>query len=83
MMDSGVQWLYENGTSAERAYGGYLGRYQGGYNGGSVYVFTESEEAVGKHRTILRGCSNFNELLELYLYVTVVSNTYPDFETTV
>lgn len=27
MMDSGVQWLYENGTSADRTYGGYLGRY--------------------------------------------------------
>lgn len=47
MMDSGVQWLYENGTSAEYNYGGMLGRYQGGYNGGSVYVFTQSEEAIG------------------------------------
>lgn len=38
-MDSGVQWLYENGTNAE----GWLGRYAGGYTGGSVYVYTQDE----------------------------------------
>jgi hypothetical protein len=70
--------LYENGTDAE----GWLGRYAGGYTGGSVYVYTHDEESIGTHRTILRGCSNFNELLELYLYVNILSNSYPDFTTT-
>jgi len=28
---------------------------------------------------MIRGCSNFDDLLELYLYVNVIKNTYPDF----
>jgi hypothetical protein len=79
-MDSGVEWVFDNGTDASTV----LGRYSEGYGaGGSVYVYTHSEDAVGKHRTILRGCSNHNELLELYLYVNVLANTFPDFVTTV
>jgi hypothetical protein len=34
---------------------------------------------VGIHRTILRGCSRLNNLVEAYLYVEIYSNKYPDF----
>lgn len=40
---------------------------------------TDSNDAIGKSRTILRGCSHFNKLYEVYLYIEVLSNTYPDF----
>jgi len=39
-MDSGIEWLYENGTNAEVSKGGFLGRLNQGFSGGSVFVFT-------------------------------------------
>jgi len=67
--------MFQNGTDAT----GLLGKFDRYDRGGTVHVQTNSEAAVGKRRTIIRGCSNFNELLELYLYVEVLTNTYPDF----
>jgi hypothetical protein len=74
-MDNGQTFLFENGTSAE----GLIGRWDAVYNGGTIFVQTDATEAEGVRRTTLRGCSNFDDLLELYLYVNVQKNTYPDF----
>lgn len=74
-MDNGQSFLFENGTAAT----GLIGRWDPQFAGGTIWVQTDSQEAEGKRRTILRGCSNFDDLLELYLYVNVIKNTYPDF----
>lgn len=75
-MDNGAFWMFENGTSAE----GAIGRFDKYDNGGTFYIKTDNEVAEGSSfRTILRGCSRFNELLELYLLVEIVANTAPDF----
>lgn len=69
-------WLFQNGTAAE----GGLGRFDPLDDGGTFYIQTDSEEAVKKQRTILRSCAG-TELYELYLYVDVLNNNCPDFET--
>lgn len=75
-MDQDSTWIFQNGTNAQ----GILGRYS--YDrSGTIYVQTDSQEAEGISRTILRGCSAFDKLSELYLYVKVLKNTYPDFKT--
>jgi len=74
-MDRGKTWMFQNGSDAN----GWLGRFDEYYQGGSIFVQTDSEDAVGTQRTILRGCSRLNELVELYLYVQVINNNYPDF----
>jgi hypothetical protein len=76
-MDRGISWMFQNGTDAN----GLLGRFDRRDRGGTVWVKTESEDAVGIARTTLRGCSHFNKLYEIYLYIEVLSNTYPDFVT--
>lgn len=73
-MDSEKSWIFQNGSSAELL--GYFDEYA---NGGTFYVQTENEDDVKKHRTILRGCSRLNNLVEAYLYVEVYNNKYPDF----
>ena len=75
MMDLGITWLFQNGTEAQ----GLIGNFSRYENGGTVKIKTDSQDAEGKSRTIIRGCSRFNELLELYLYIDVMKNTYPDF----
>jgi hypothetical protein len=79
MMDNGQVWIFQNGSSATKT----LGRFDRYQRSGTVFVYTNSDDAVGTSRTIIRGCSNFNELLELYLYVRVNSNGHPDFVTEV
>jgi hypothetical protein len=76
MMDDGGTWMFQNGTSAV----GLLGRWSKSRQG-TIYVQTDSQEAEGVSRTILRGCSRFDKIAELYLYVKVLKNTYPDFKT--
>jgi len=74
-MDYGQTWMFQNGSYAE----GKIGRFEPNENSGTVYVETDSVKDVGKHRTIIRGCSNYNELLEIQLYVDIIDNSYPDF----
>jgi len=74
-MDRGQSWLFQNGSSASPNLGEF-NRYD---NGGTFHIFTQNEDDIGKHRTILRGCSRFNQLIELYLYAEVFTNSYPDF----
>ena len=69
-------WLFQNGTNAQDD----LGRFNALDNGGTFYIQTDSEEAVKKQRTILRSCAG-TDLYELYLYVDVLNNNCPDFET--
>lgn len=77
-MDKGQTWIFQNGTLAS----GKIGRFSRTDNGGTFYVQTDDESIEGKaYKTILRGCSRFNELLELYLRVDIKTNTPPEFET--
>jgi hypothetical protein len=73
-MDKSKDWLFQNGSSAELL--GYFSEYD---QGGTFYISTDNEDDVGKHRTILRGCSRTKELVEAYLYVEVYNNKFPDF----
>lgn len=68
-MDNGVTWMFQNGISAE----GQLGRFDTD-RGGTVYVNTWDEELIGVQRTTLRGCSSFDHLYEVYLYINVTPN---------
>lgn len=43
----------------------------------SIMVYTEAEADVHVWQTILRDCNAFERLLELNLYIRVLSNTYP------
>lgn len=72
-MEMGVTWMFQNGTSAE----GLIGKYNSTEK--TIWIQTDSNDAIGKSRTILRGCSHFKKLYEVYLYIEVLSNTYPDF----
>lgn len=47
----------------------------------SIEIQTDKEDAVGIQRTIVRNCDGLNRLLELNLYINVLSNTHPDFTT--
>lgn len=49
--------------------------------GGTFNIQTNSKDADGKIKTTLRGCSSFDELIELYLEVNVKNNTVPKFKT--
>lgn len=42
-------------------------------------IKTGSQDAEGKWNTIIRGCSQFDDLLEMYLGIEVLKNTNPDF----
>lgn len=68
-MDNGKVWIFQNGSNADGAIGDYK-------EGQDVKVSTKPNDEI--YRTIIRGCSNFNELLELYLYVNT-STPKPDF----
>lgn len=74
-MDKGHTWLFKNGSAIPKTFG----RFDRYVQSGTVFVYTNSDDAVGQQKTIIRGCSNFNELLEMYLYVNVMANNYPDF----
>ena len=76
-MDFGSTWLFSNGSAAE----GTIGKYD--RIGQNIYVNTSNSDDVGVKRTLIRGCSTFGDLLEIYLYVNVMENTYPDFTTEV
>lgn len=72
-MDTNTQLLYQNGTNAS-----YIGYFE--QQDYSVWVQTDDEDAVGTQKTIIRNCNGLTRLLELNLYINVLSNTYPDFE---
>lgn len=48
-------------------------------NGGTVDIQTGSQDAEGQHNTIIRGCSKYDDLLEMYFGIEVKKNTNPDF----
>jgi len=71
-MDNTAELLYQNGTNAS-----YIGYFdQGDY---SVWVQTDDEDAVATQKTVIRNCNGLQRLLELNLYINILSNTYPDF----
>lgn len=71
-MDQNSEFIYQNGTNAS-----YIGFYD--QNDYSVWIQTDDEDAVGVQKTVIRNCNALQRLLELNLYVNVLSNTYPDF----
>jgi hypothetical protein len=44
-----------------------------------VFIQTDDENKVGLQKLVIRNCDNLNRLLELNLYITVLTNTHPDF----
>ena len=47
----------------------------------TIDIQTDADEKVGVQRIIMRSCNELERLLELNLYIEVISNTYPDFVT--
>lgn len=47
----------------------------------SVEIQTDEDDMVGVQKTIIRDCDALGRLLELNLYIEVLSNTHPDFVT--
>jgi hypothetical protein len=47
----------------------------------TVWVQTNDESLVGTQRTVIRGCDQMSNLLEVNLYINVSSNAAPEFET--
>ena len=74
-MGERVSWLFQDGSAATGVLGSFTKTSK------TFDIFTIDEALIGKHRTILRGCSVMNELIELYLYAEVLANSYPDFVT--
>lgn len=76
-MDFGSTWMFTNGSNAQGAIGTYDRTKQ------LIYINTTNSDDVGLKQTRIRGCTTFGDLLEIYLYVNVMENTYPDFVTEV
>lgn len=76
MMDQNSALIFPTGKNASE-----LAWYdQSDY---SIYVQTDDETMVGTQQVIVRNCDSLNRLLELNLYINVLSNTHPDFTETV
>ena len=69
---SEVEVIFQNGTNANS-----LATFNVGQN--SIDIQTDNDEMVGIQKTIIRACDNLDRLLEMNLYVEILSNTYPDF----
>lgn len=66
---SNPELLYTNGEPAQ------IAKYDNKTN--SIMIQTDKEEDVHMTQVILRDCNAFERLLELNLYIKVLSNTYP------
>lgn len=75
-MGKDITWNFFNGTTAT----GKVGRFDRYTGGGTFYIQANDKSTVGKQRTILRSCAGGN-LYELYLYIEIKNNNYPDFKT--
>lgn len=66
------EWIFENGTSTK----GLLGTWNS--NQSVAYIQTAN---IGpqKFKTLIRGCSDKNELIEMYFNVNVLENKAPYF----
>lgn len=72
MMDGDSVLIYQDGKSAAD-----IATYD--KNTYSIYVQTDSEDKVGVQKVIIRNCDDTDRLLELNLYIGVLTNTHPDF----
>jgi len=75
-MSADTEFIFQDGTPATEV--GYYN--QKIY---SVIIQTDSEDLVGVQKTIIRNCDTASHLLELNLYINVLSNSHPDFVTEV
>lgn len=64
--------IYQDGTDA-----GDLAKFNQQQN--TIDIQTDDDAKVGIQKTIIRSCDSLDRLLEMNLYVEVLSNTYPDF----
>jgi len=65
-------FVFQDGSSAST-----IGRYE--QESYTVFIQTDEEDMVGVQKVIIRDCVTDN-LLELNLYIDVLSNSHPDFE---
>jgi len=73
LMDENSEFIFQDGSPAAD-----VGSYdQSSY---SVLIQTDSEDLVGIQKTVIRNCDGLSRLLELNLYINVLSNSHPDFE---
>ena len=73
-MSSDSKIIFQDGTSAES----FAQYSQEDY---SIKLQTDEDDMVGIQKTIIRDIDSLGRLLELNLYVEVLSNTHPDFVT--
>jgi hypothetical protein len=76
MMDAQSELIYQDGSSAAD-----IAAYR--KNNYTVSIQTDSEDKVGTQKVVIRNCDDLDRLLELNLYIEVLSNTHPDFITEV
>ena len=72
MMDDSSVLVYQNGKNATDIAVYDRKTY-------SVKIQTDSEDKVGIQKVIIRNCDDLDRLLELNLYIGVLTNTHPDF----
>lgn len=72
MMDESSVIIYQDGKSAND-----IAKYD--KNTYSIMIQTDSEEKVGTQKVLIRNCDDLDRLLELNLYIGVLTNTNPDF----
>jgi hypothetical protein len=73
-LDTDVPSFYQNGTSADD-----FAVFNSETN--SIKVQTDDESKVGIERVVFRDCDALSRLLEVNLYIEVLSNNPPDFVT--
>ena len=71
LMESDAKMIFQDGTDASS-----LATYD--RNSFTIAIQTD-EEITGVQRTIIRSCDKLNRLLEMNLYIEVLTNTYPEF----
>lgn len=83
MMQSGrgvePKWVIDSGENAD----GILGTFEPYNNGGLIQFKTSDTKRLGPQRTSIRGCSIFNQLLEIALKFNVERNSPPYFLTSI
>lgn len=71
-MTNDPQIIYQNGEDASD-----IAKFNSLEN--TIDIQTDKDD-VGIKKTIIRSCDNLNRLLEMNLYISVLANTYPEFD---
>ena len=73
MMNAKSELIYQDGSSAADMATLHKNNY-------TIFIQTDSEDKIGTQKVIIRNCDELDRLLELNLYIEVLSNTHPDFD---